>query len=601
MNHRVTSMLVCAFSLASAPAFAHGGKVLSEIPSPVAEPMGLAVHEGLLWISDLTTRSVVSVDPNDGKVVSRFDAPGFMPTGIAWSGDTLFLADRRLDAIARLRPGAAGNRSPIPYYERWATGMAHDGSRLWVIDAREAKLHELDPDDGTTIASFATPDDKPTGLAFDGRFLWVADHGKDSLYRVDRKNGAVITVLPSPGPYPNALAVDGDTLWVADYEKRVMSRVALPNDTPFLEDDPRRVHASFEVAYRARGPGAISNLVAFVALPRAIPGQHPIGELAFDPAPARIVKDRWEQPVAVFELGNLPSGETRTVRWSGDFDLFRVRFHLDPDRIEAAKLPADLDPYLADDKKYDIRSDAIGDLVDTLTKKQTTYYGRARAIYDHLTEVITYDRSGGWNNAAAVLKRGTGSCSEYTFALVALLRRAGIPARYVGAISERGDQAGFDDVFHRWAEVYMPGYGWVPVDANAGHGASPGDKGHSFGGRSNRHVVTTLGGGASEYLDWTYNNFETYDTTGRVELQVNPIARYRPRETGAASPASTAPRVLAPVLTEPVGSAGGRLPTARADGERIAFGDPWIAGIALLIAGGIGLAVGRGVKATGRS
>jgi transglutaminase-like putative cysteine protease len=139
--------------------------------------------------------------------------------------------------------------------------------------------------------------------------------------------------------------------------------------------------------------------------------------------------------------------------------------------------------------------------VDKLTREKGVAFDRARVIFEHQAKVIAYDRSGGWNNAAAVLERGTGSCSEYTFALVSLLRRAGIPARYVGALSERGDEASFDDVFHRWAEAYFPGYGWIPLDANAAHGQPPGERAALFGGRSNGHVVTTVGGGASEYLD----------------------------------------------------------------------------------------------------
>ncbi len=241
---------------------------------------------------------------------------------------------------------------------------------------------------------------------------------------------------------------------------------------------------------------------------------------------------------------------------------------------------------MVDDKKYDLASKVITELVDQVTSERTTYYDRARAIYDHLTKVITYDRSGGWNNAAAVLERGTGSCSEYTFALVALLRRAGIPARYVGALSERGDEGSFDDVFHRWAEVYMPGYGWVPVDANAGYGKPPGERGHYFGGRSNRHVVTTIGGGASEYLDWTYNNHEVFRTEGNATLKVQPIARYRPLESDVPPTPLTADKVLAPKLTSPKTNNQAALPN-----------DPpptntWFAAIALLLALGIGFLVG---------
>jgi Transglutaminase-like superfamily len=597
--HRSIPFALAATTWIAAPAaLAYGGQVQSQMPCPVAEPMGLAVDGDRLWITDMATRSHVLFEPGPGRVVERLPAIGLMPTGITRWNDTLLMADRRRDTIARVRPGKDTDLSPIPYYERWATGLTLDGEHLWVVDAREAKIHQLDPVDGTTIQSFDAPEKKPTGIAFDGRYLWVADHGKDSLYRVDREDGSVVTILPSPGPYPSALAVSDGSLWVADYQSGQLSQVALPDDTPFVEDEPRRVRASFEVVYRASGKGTVANLRAHVALPQELPGQHRLGELTFEPTPTRIDTDRWGQPVAVFELGDLPGGEARTVRWTGDFVLNRVRFHLDPARVEASAMPNDLDRYLVNDKKYDLDSESLTKLVDDVTRGKTTYYARARAIYEHLTKVITYDRSSGWNNATTVLARGTGSCSEYTFALVAMLRRARIPARYVGAISERGDEASFDDVFHRWAEAYMPGYGWVPVDANAGHGESPAGKAEHFGGRSNRHVVTTRGGGSSALLDWTYNSHTLYDVRGAVELEEQSIARYRPLKDAAAVPASSAPRVVAPRLTEPTTGKPHRRPEEEPPSSPI--GDPWMAAIAVLLAGGLGAALGRGWRRSER-
>lgn len=604
--HRWIPLAVAATTcLTTSAALAHGGQVLSQTPCPVAEPTGLAVDGSQLWISDMASRSYVLFDPDSGRISQRRPAVGFLPTGITRWNDMLLLADRRRDSIERTRPGKDTDLSPIPYYERWATGMTHDDRHLWVIDARSAKIHRLDPVDGTTIESFGAPDKHPTGIAFDGRYLWVADHGKDSLYRVDRSDGTVVTILPSPGPYPSALEVVGGDLWVADYQAGQLARVKMPDDTPYLEDEPRRVRASFEVVYRVKGTGAVTNLRAHVALPEELPGQHRLGDLTFDPTPTRIDTDRWGQPVAVFELGDVPAGETRSVRWTGDFALHRVRFHLDPARIEAAALPVELERYLVDDKKYDLASETLGKLVEDVTRGETTYYGRARAIYEHLTRVITYDRSGGWNNAAAVLARGTGSCSEYAFALVGMLRKAGIPARYVGAISERGDEASYDDVFHRWAEAYMPGYGWVPMDANAGTGESPAGKAEYFGGRSNRHVVTTRGGGSSELLDWTYNSHTVHEVRGQAELQEQTIARYRPLPTDGVVAPSSAPRVLAPVLTEAMGRSGTDGGRARPKDAPATFGDPWMAAIALLLAAGLGVAVGKGFgrsrERTGRS
>ncbi len=495
---------------------------------PVAEPMGMTVAGNSLWLSDMHKQSIVQIDKQTGRVLRRIPSSGLMPTGLAFVDGVLYSADRRQEKFDRLRPGKTSGLSPVPYYERWATGMTYDGQHLWVVDARQRRIHKIDPQDGTTILSYPSPGDRPTGIAFDGQYLWLADHKADELYRMSRDSGEVIAIRPAPGPYPSALAVDGKNLWVADYQQNKIFKLPVHAKKSYLEDQERRVRADYQVIYRAGGRGRIKNLTVYLALPGSLPGQHPQGVLKFSPKPKKIVSDRWGQKVAVFELGDLPAGKVRKVSWQGDFSLYRVNFQLDPEKMGRAAISKKLAVYLEDNKKYDLGSETIVELTKKLTKDAPNSYWKARKIYQHLTQAIRYERSSGWNNAAAVLKRGSGSCSEYTFALVALLRKAGIPARYVGAISERGDEASFDDVFHRWAEAWLPGLGWVPVDANAGAHKSPAEQGRYFGGRSNRHVVTTIGGGASDYLDWTYNHNERYQSENGASLEIRPIARYRP-------------------------------------------------------------------------
>lgn len=76
-----------------------------------------------------------------------------------------------------------------------------------------------------------------------------------------------------------------------------------------------------------------------------------------------------------------------------------------------------------------------------------------------------------------------GSCTHFATAAVLLCRYAGIPARYVeGYVIKPGDfdeNASFGSVStvevtdaraHAWAEVYIDGYGWHPVEFTSGYG-----------------------------------------------------------------------------------------------------------------------------------
>lgn len=131
--------------------------------------------------------------------------------------------------------------------------------------------------------------------------------------------------------------------------------------------------------------------------------------------------------------------------------------------------------YTSDGSKYRISDPYIQTLVHEVVGNETHPYWIARKIFNYVRNTLTYQLEGGWNTAPVVLKRGTGSCSEYSFAFISLCRAAGLPARYVGSLVVRNDDASLDDVFHRWPEVFLPHYGWIPIDPQGGDKPSPRD------------------------------------------------------------------------------------------------------------------------------
>lgn len=168
--------------------------------------------------------------------------------------------------------------------------------------------------------------------------------------------------------------------------------------------------------------------------------------------------------------------------------------------------------------------------VEEAVGEETHPYWMMRAIHRYVGEQLEYEMVGGWNVAPAVLERGTGSCSEYTFVFIAMCRAAGLPARYVGGSLLRGDAASTDEAYHRWPEVYLPGYGWVPADPQAGDKEIPARIADTIGHVPPMTLVTTIGGGGSAYLGWGYNSEQAWTAEGPVEVHVETVGEWSPLE-----------------------------------------------------------------------
>jgi transglutaminase-like putative cysteine protease len=107
-------------------------------------------------------------------------------------------------------------------------------------------------------------------------------------------------------------------------------------------------------------------------------------------------------------------------------------------------------------------------LADRITAGKSTVYEKARAIYDWVCENMYRDpktRGCGPGEVCALLKKPGGKCTDIHSVFVALCRAAGVPAREIFGI-RLGKKAVVDITRwqHCWAEFYLPGYGWVPVD-----------------------------------------------------------------------------------------------------------------------------------------
>lgn len=125
----------------------------------------------------------------------------------------------------------------------------------------------------------------------------------------------------------------------------------------------------------------------------------------------------------------------------------------------------------------------------------------------------------------------TGYCVHYASAAAVLLRAAGIPARYVSGylVKTQADQTvnvRHKDA-HAWAEYYIPGVGWMMLEATASGGDSP--------------VVVTTEPEETTLPEETTVPEETTETTTQTQAVDDPIETVQTTPEAPTPPQETVP------------------------------------------------------------
>lgn len=116
-----------------------------------------------------------------------------------------------------------------------------------------------------------------------------------------------------------------------------------------------------------------------------------------------------------------------------------------------------------------IVDEAVRMMAQEATAERATLLERARALYDQVIRHMVYDKQvAGWGRGdtrrACLL--GKGNCTDFHSLFISLARAERIPARFkVGFVVPEGN-AGVISGYHCWAEFYLEGRGWLPVDAS---------------------------------------------------------------------------------------------------------------------------------------
>ena len=138
----------------------------------------------------------------------------------------------------------------------------------------------------------------------------------------------------------------------------------------------------------------------------------------------------------------------------------------------------------------------IAELAQENTAGAADTLDKAYKIYEYVVSTMRYDKTGdGWGHGDAVwactAKRG--NCTDFHSLFIGMIRASGIPARFeIGFPLPADKTAGDIPGYHCWAEFYIQGRGWIPVDASEAW-KHPDKREYFFGAHDVNRIQFTTG------------------------------------------------------------------------------------------------------------
>ncbi|HYL63272.1 MAG TPA: transglutaminase domain-containing protein [Candidatus Methylomirabilis sp.] len=285
----------------------------------------------------------------------------------------------------------------------------------------------------------------------------------------------------------------------------IVALIALPGPSAPRPPLAPALSRTFEFVYQVHVPpsqNAMGPLRLWIPLP-ADDGYQDVHSLHVD-SPAAYsqghdpeYKDRYAMftPTA----GQAAAGFDVTMRFVATRREHRVTLDSDSRGASAdgSTDPADplLPRYLEPDKLVPLNG-TIAELAKEHTVGDTTPLEKSRHIYDYVVSTMRYDKSGeGWGRGDAIWactsKRG--NCTDFHSLFIGMMRASGIPARFeIGFPLPEDKSEGEISGYHCWAEFYLNGIGWVPVDASEAW-KNPAKHDYFFGAHDVNRVFFTYG------------------------------------------------------------------------------------------------------------
>jgi transglutaminase-like putative cysteine protease len=258
---------------------------------------------------------------------------------------------------------------------------------------------------------------------------------------------------------------------------------------PLFAENAKTFDATY-TATIAKVPAGLTALDVWIPLPESRGYQHVSNVLIDAPFKfTRHTEKEFGNEYAYATIPNPPAGDLVVkVRFTATRQEATAPSEKGASRAEVARA-------LKADRLVTI-SPRVRNLANELTKGIDDPYEQAHAFFNYLIVTMKYDKTiPGWGQGdterACDIKAG--NCTDFHSLFMSLARAKNIPARFVIGFpltAADGNVKGY----HCWAEFYVKGRGWIPVDASdASKLKDPGAQQYLFGHLDPNRVQFTVG------------------------------------------------------------------------------------------------------------
>jgi transglutaminase-like putative cysteine protease len=189
-----------------------------------------------------------------------------------------------------------------------------------------------------------------------------------------------------------------------------------------------------------------------------------------------------------------------------------VWFNVDPEKVgEYDKKSALYKRYTSSDKNIAITPE-IRETARRIAGDENNPYLIAKKFYDHIVYELNYSymphvalEALKIPESVFVHEHGYGDCGAQSMYFSALCRSVGIPARASGGMqlfplsaAHCGD--------HFWAHMYIPNYGWIPVDTSVGQAA--------------KYIVTLTKEQQADFIEYFFSKIDPFRYLIQVDVDV---------------------------------------------------------------------------------